>query len=119
MSIPNFARGDTITYNITVSAPGGGALDLTNHTVLMTFKTSLSLADNGGFPDVLQVTGVVTDAPGGLATATLTSDNTKQMTGGAKYFYDVQVYDTAVPPVVSTIDSGTVTVTADVTNTDA
>ena len=119
MSFSNFTKGDTVTYNMTFSAAGGGALDLTNHTAYLTLKSDLTMADNVPLPDVLKTLGVVTDAPGGAVTFTIESDDTKLLTGGGKYFYDVQIYDTAVPPVVSTTESGSITVTADVTWDDA
>jgi len=120
MSFGNFTKGDTVTYNVTWSAPGGGALDLTGMTLYMTLKTSLALADNAPLPDALQITGTITGDPTlGAGSFLFESDQTKQLTAGAKYFYDVQVHDASVPPVVSTTENGSITVIADVTNTDA
>ena len=115
----DFTKGDTVTYNVTWSAPGGGALDLTNHTLYMTLKTSLSLADNAPLPDALQITGTITGDPvNGAGSFLFTSTDTNQLTAGAKYFYDVQIHDDSTPTVVSTTESGSITVKADVTWTD-
>ena len=122
MSFGNFTKGDTVTYNVTWSAPGGGALDLTGHTLYMTLKTKIdgTIADNAPLPDALQITGTITGDPtNGAGSFLFESDQTKQLTAGAKYFYDVQVHDSSSPPVVSTTENGSITVVADVTTTDA
>lgn len=118
----NFTKGDTVTYNVTWSAPGGGALDLTGMTLYMTLKTAIdgSIPDNTALPEALQITGTITGDPTlGAGSFLFTSDQTKLLTAGAKYFYDVQVHDASVPPVVSTTENGSITVVADVTYTDA
>ena len=117
MAISNFTHGDTKEYNLTFSK-SGAAYDITAHTIYMTFKTDNGLADNAGFPNVYQATGAITDGPNGLATVTLPSDQTKQLTAGAKYFYDIQIHDGSTPTVVSTIEAGTITVVAGTTLTD-
>ncbi len=117
MAISNFVHGDTKEYNLTFSK-SGAAYNITGHTIYMTLKTDNSLADNAGFPEVYQATGVITDGPGGLATVTLPSDQTKQLTAGAKYFYDVQIHDASTPTVVATIEKGSLTVEAGTTLTD-
>ncbi len=117
MAVSNFQHGDTQVYNLTFSK-SGAPYDITGHTIYMTFKTDTSLADNAGAPDVIQATGVIQDGPNGTATVTLPSTLTKTMTRGAKYFYDVQIHDGGTPTVVSTIESGTITVATDVTWTD-
>ena len=92
MAISNFTHGDTKEYNLTFSK-SGAAYDITGHTIYMTLKTDNALADNAGFPNVMQVTGDITNGPNGTATVTLPSDETKQLTSGGKYFYDIQIHD--------------------------
>lgn len=117
MAVSNFTHGDTKVYNLTFSK-SGAAYDITGHTIYMTLKTDNSLADNAGFPNVYQATGAITNGPNGLATVTLPSDQTKQLTSGAKYFYDIQIHDDSTPTVVSTIEKGSLTVEAGTTITD-
>jgi len=54
------------------------------------------------------------DGRGGKITLALTSAQTEDIDAGT-YLYDVELYDTAIPPSVTRIIEGTVTVTPEVT----
>ena len=115
MAIANFKRGDTRVWTLTVLDAVGAAKDISNHVLYMTFKKFIGDAD--GHADTVQVDGTITSGPGGIGSFTLTSTVSKTMEG--KYVYDVQTASNDAPPVVTTIESGSVTVMEDVTVADA
>ena len=116
MAISNFTRGDTRVYNITVVDKDGAPYNLTGHTDNMTMKDNTSNNDTDPLPSTLKVAALLAGDPTtGQATVTLDSTDTDQLTAGGKYFYDFQVASGDATPIVTTIDSGNITVVADVT----
>ena len=115
MAISNFYRGDTRQYDCSYKDGAGSPVDITTgYLFYMTFKVSLSDADAA--PGSVQLQGQLIDGPAGTFFFVLASDVSSLMVG--TYNYDVQVSDGAVPPIVTTIDSGKVVVQEDVTITD-
>jgi hypothetical protein len=103
-------RGDTYPHNIKVmSATTKAALDVTGFSFLLTVDPSPvpTSSDN----NLLQITGVIEDAAGGLVSFTPTSLQADQTAG--RYYYDIQMtYDTGE---ILTIDNGAYIVEQDIT----
>ena len=99
-------RGDTLTVVSTMTTDGTTPIDITSRTYAMQLRTS---------PDATTVsatfTCTVTNAAGGVVTATLPASTTASL-APQNYTYDLQETSSGV---VSTILSGVVKVIADTT----
>lgn len=108
-------RGDTVPINLTITN-AQGAVDLTGCELWFSAKKSVADPDP---PIIAKSSGVlggiqVTDAAGGLATVTLDPADTSAFTADTQLLtYDVQLKDGAGN--ITTVASGYLTITADVT----
>ena len=117
MSLPDFYRGDTKTYQMTFRDVLGNAIPLYGKELRFTLKSDKDLTDQDAeltktvvFPD----DGNSTAGNGSLQ---LTATETDVLVPG-KYYYDFQLVDTTTNPVtVTTLAAGTVKVLTDITRT--
>lgn len=102
-------RGDSKVFNLTVTG------DLTGAKVWMSAKTSHTATDFVFQKDTAGLGGIViTNAVGGLATVTLSPSDTSGLPPTTiKLVFDVQVKSAS--GLISTVQTGTLTVTPDVT----
>ncbi|PCI54146.1 MAG: hypothetical protein COB36_10670 [Alphaproteobacteria bacterium] len=76
-------RGDSVPMGFTFTNDDGSAHVLTGASVLLTVSTEAAPKDTNN--QVAQITLVITDAAGGVATADFSALDTGQ------YYYDVQI----------------------------
>jgi len=102
-------RGDSKVFNLTISG------DITGAKLWMSAKTGYTATGYVFQKDTALLGGVViTNGPGGLATVTLSPSDTSSLPPTTvKLVYDVQVKSAS--GLVSTVQSGTLTVEPDVT----
>jgi hypothetical protein len=107
-------RGDTVAITITVTL-AGVAVDLTGASVWFTAKRHLTDADASAVFQLTVGAGIVlTNAAGGVATATILPAHTSGLTGeSTRLHFDVQVKPAA--GTVHTVARGALVVRADVT----
>lgn len=111
MAIKDFYRGDTVTFNITVSDDAGNPIDLTGATAYFTLKVSTT--DTDANAALQKIVTTHTNPTAGETQIILAHTDTNGLTPGT-YFYDFQI--TLASGDVATIDAGQVNVLADVTN---
>lgn len=120
MAINPIVQGDTRVWDLVITDRNTVPIDITSDNVWFTMKTSLSSPsdpDGTNLPTVLGPIAAVIDPTEGLqgrCTITLDSTDTAQL-NTQNYFYDFQWNDTSTPPVVTTLDKGSVSVTDQVT----
>ena len=113
-AIPNditIFKGDTHVYTLTAFEEST-RLDLTDWTIRFTVKQNKTDADNAA---LIQVLGVATVPVSGLATITLTKNNTDSLSDGT-YYYDIQLDNTNTGDV-KTVRNGLFIVLQDITRT--
>lgn len=112
-----FHRGDTKTYQAKVENPATGLpVNVAGMTLWITLKENPTDADPGAAQSS-QVIPSGPDAAAGLASVTLNSAQTAGLVPGRVYYYDMQLVQAGAPPVVTTIQYGTVLVLRDTTVT--
>lgn len=109
MSDFTMKRGDSKVFNLTISG------DITGAKLWMSAKTAYNSTSFVFQKDTALLGGIViTNGPGGLATVTLDPTDTSSLPPiTMKLVYDVQVKSAG--GLVSTVQSGTLTVEPDVT----
>ena len=116
MSQINIYRGDTVGLNLTVtSGTSAVARDLTDTTLFFTVKERKSHTDAQAALRKRSPTesGInITDPTNGLATLSLTADETNRLRTGP-HWYDVQIKTSA--DCISTIGTGRFIVATDIT----
>jgi len=110
-------RGDTKTYTL-YFYDGADRLDLTDYTIRFTVKTNKSDTDDNA---VIRVEGTIVTAVSGIATISLTTTNTDDLTPSDLY-YDIQISKEAdeeeeTVAEVHTVRAGIFTVLTDITIT--
>ena len=107
-------RGDTSALNVTCyQSDGVTALNITGYTLWWTAKNRDGDADPGVIQKTTTGGGVtITNAVGGLATVNLAAADTSGL-GGVLLLWDLQAKDAGGN--ITTLASGTVTITADIT----
>jgi hypothetical protein len=110
-------RGDTWVETWNILDALGAAVDVTGAKFYMTIKNNTGDAD----PGVLQLTSpssgiVITTAASGIVTATITATQSAAL-AAQTYVYDIQMK--ASNGDVTTLDTGTLTVSPDITITTA
>jgi len=106
--LSDFYRGDTKIIRYVIKRDGT-PIDIAGSTTTMTFKQRETDED----PGVIQKQGVITDAPNGEGTITLTSTDTD--VEARKYWFDIQFVDSSGN--VSTLLKGEVNIIQDITQT--
>ena len=115
MAINAIVQGDTRVWELVITDRNTDPVDITSDFVWFTMKQNIADPDGTSLPAVLgPIAAVITDGPAGRCTITLDSTDTKSLTT-SNYFYDFQWNDASVPPVVTTLDKGSVAVTDQVT----
>ena len=116
MSQINIYRGDTTSLNLAVTVgTSSTAKDLTDTTLFFTVKEQKGHSDDLAAIKKQSPTanGInITDATNGLATISLTADETNLLKTGP-HWYDVQVKTSA--GAISTVGTGKLIVAADIT----
>lgn len=116
MSEINIYRGDTTSLNLAItSGTSSSAKDLTDSTLFFTVKQKKSDSDDLAAikKQTPTASGInITDATNGLATISLSSDETSELKTGP-HWYDVQVKNSA--GCISTVGTGKFIVATDIT----
>ncbi len=117
MAVFTRKRGDTIVLSIAVKDSAGAALNCAGGTLRATLKDELSDTDGTALAQINSpASGIVWILQtSGTATATFPASATSGLTADITLYYDVQYTDSAGR--VDTVDSGTVQITRDVTQT--
>ena len=102
-------RGDTFPHTFALKDSAGSAIDITGFTFLMTVDPSEEPTDATG--NLFQLTGVITNAAGGLFQFAPTTVQANQTPN--EYYYDVQMVDGS--GALRTILKSTYTFTQDIT----
>ena len=109
----SFPRGDTVNFTLNVAGADSTPVDISNQTVWLTAKANLTDEDADAaiqksvtFPSTL-------DAQNGHGHLSLTADETNIAPG--VYYYDIQLVADGTPKLVTTLVTGKITVTYDVT----
>ncbi|RLC49287.1 MAG: hypothetical protein DRH57_00260 [Candidatus Cloacimonadota bacterium] len=87
--IPDFYRGDTQIYELTITDENGNPVDITGATVWFTLKTDKSLPDNEAV--IQKVVTDHVDPANGKTKVVLTADETANLVPNTYYFYDFQI----------------------------
>lgn len=102
-------RGDTVPDRVIVKNSAGTVIDITGYSFKLTVNSSKEPTSTSG--QLMQVTGVITDAPAGTVEFSPTADQADQEPG--KYYYDIQMTtDTAK---IQTIVTGAYVFKQDIT----
>jgi hypothetical protein len=109
-------RGDTNRYTLTISR-SGARVDLTGVSVWFTVKRAHADSDDDALIQKTVGDGITPADQGeaateGQAELVLAPADTASLSPTTIYYYDVQILESTV---VTTVDSGTFTVSADVT----
>jgi len=102
-------QGTTYSATITLKDDAGNAFNLTGFTVRGQLRLSIASTTNVAF------VGVVTDATGGIITISLDSVVTAALDAPSKYFYDVEIFDAANPPIVHRVLEGRAEISPEIT----
>jgi len=87
MIIETMFRGDDAIYELAVTDKvTKAAVDITNCTILLTWKESLRDSS-----PVLQKTFLIIDPSGGIAEVTIDSADTSSLTERKEYFFDIEI----------------------------
>lgn len=110
-------RGDSEEYDLTVTTPSGGTFDLTDCDLWFTVKKNASDPDDWALIRKTSASGggiTIADqnTDPGKATIYLGPSDTERIVPDS-YPYDVQLKD--LPGFVTTLITGSITITADVT----
>ncbi|MGH3373623.1 MAG: hypothetical protein ACRDP6_02670 [Actinoallomurus sp.] len=105
----SFTRGDTVRFTFSIKDSSGAAVDVTGASFLLTVDPSSTPADSAN--NLFQLSGSITDAPGGVVQFHMTSVQSDQDPG--EYAYDLQMTDSL--PSIRTIARGKFTFEQDVT----
>lgn len=105
-----YTRGDSIPINITVTSSGGGPVDITGATFLLTVDPSQTPTDAAN--NEFQSTGTIVEPLAGTVTFPISTTNSDLL--GEKY-YDIQMTDSG--GIKSTIGKGKITFVQDITKT--
>ncbi len=115
--ISSFYRGDTKVFNFTFADSTGTPIDISGYKLWVTMKSSITDLD-----DAASIQKVITfpadaDSVAGIGSITLSSVETSVTPG--TYYYDFQLVDESlIPPSVTTVTSGRVSILQDITLTD-
>lgn len=104
-------RGDSKTYNITITNTDGTVFPISGYTVFMTVKSDIDGADSSA--EIAKIVTNHTDAANGKTSIVLTSVDTGSLSPGKPYFYDMQMVSGST--VVTTLVSGRFHVLRDIT----
>lgn len=110
-----FYRGDTKAMNL-VFTGASGPVDLSNHEIWFSMKTSPADTDENAIIQKRITLGSNEQTTRGSCVLTLTSAETKMIPPGT-YYYDIQHVIPENPPIVASF-SGRVVVLADITRSD-
>lgn len=106
-----YYKGDTQDFSIYPKQSDGSAFIMAGYTI----KFSISTERGSGATPIECYAVISPDDPTKALCAIRPADGA-QLTAGTQYVYDIQISKSATPyPLVYTILTGTVTVTADVT----
>lgn len=107
-------RGDTTTLNVSCfQTDGVTPLNITGYTLWFTAKYVVADADPGVFQKTTTAGGItITNAAGGIATVSLVPTDTSSL-AGVVLLWDLQGKDPSGN--ITTLASGTLTITADIT----
>lgn len=108
-------RGDTPTFQLTVTDRAGAPFNITNYSIWFTAKNSVDDVDPGLF-QLSTTTGeiAITNGVGGIAEITPPSTSTSGFTTDRTLFYDVQLRNAALTRTY-TVCQGTLQVLRDIT----
>lgn len=84
-----FARGDTFPWTFTLKDSAGIAVDITGFGFKLTVDPSAEPSDNTA--NLFQLTGTVTNGPGGVVRFAMSAINSDQLPG--VYFFDLEMTD--------------------------
>ncbi len=107
-------RGDTRKIDITITDEFGVPVNIQNHKIYFTLKTSPTLSDALATLQVTSVIAADANALVGKTTLVLSATDMATVPPG-KYYYDIQWKTTGGTPEVTTISLGVVIVESDVT----
>jgi len=131
MALSTLKRGDDWKFTINILTPDGTAKDVTGGSVWLTFKDKADLGnpDTGAAfqlkdldlqdandPENVVATGFVVLRANSAGVATNPSDSTTAAGFPGTFNYDVQYQEPGVSGAITTIDSGNVTVSWTVTD---
>lgn len=117
MSNIAIVRGDTAVLDVAITR-SGSPVDLTGATLWFTAKRAKSDPDAVAVIAKSTASGItVTSASGGTATITIDPDDTSDLTSATALVFDVQLKESGGR--ITTVDSGTLRVTLDVTQATA
>jgi len=107
-----YYKGDTQDFSIYPKQSDGSAFVMTGYTIK--FSISTERGSSGSTP--IECYAVIASDDPTKAVCAIRPADGAQLTAGTQYVYDIEIRKTATPyPLVYTILTGTVNVTADVT----
>lgn len=115
-----YYEGDTFEFKIYPKGSNGEAFSLTDYSSIFTISTARGAS---GIPDAIECLSEV-DASAGYITCVILPGQGRLLVPGTSYVYDVQIKKTnyktvasQIIPGIFTLLTGTVSVTADVSET--
>jgi acetolactate synthase regulatory subunit len=106
----NYYRGDTFEFKIFPKLQDGTKFDLTNYTAKFTVANR-----RGTGATQITMTAPTVNASEGLITCVISSTNGRNLTAGVSWVYDVEIVRTVGNANTTTLLTGGITVTEDVT----
>lgn len=101
-------RGDTVADEFTITNPAGAAINISGYSFVLTVSTIENPPDSGS--ELYSLTGVITDAAGGVVEFVPSAVQADQKP--REYFYDVEM--TTAGARVKTIEKGKYTYVQDI-----
>lgn len=97
----NLRRGETVIYDLTVTDPNGGDVDLNDYSIWFTVKDDLSKTDAQAIVQKTKSNGInVSGSDTSTATVTLTAEDTLLFNERQRYHYDITLKKTSTGEVI-------------------
>jgi hypothetical protein len=106
----SYYRGDTLEFKIFPKLENGSKFDLTNYSA----KFTAAPRRGTGVSQIVFPNPDINISEGSI-TCLIDSNNGRDLTAGVNWVYDIQIQKTITPARTSTILTGNITVTEDVT----
>jgi hypothetical protein len=106
----SYYRGDTFEFKIFPKLENGAKFDLSNYSAKFT-----AAPRRGTGVSQITFSNPIINIIEGSITCLIDSDNGKLITAGPPWVYDIEIKKTITPARTSTILTGTITITEDVT----
>jgi hypothetical protein len=111
----SYYRGDTLEFKIFPKLENGAKFDLTNYSAKFTAANKRGAVVQGSGVQQVQFTNPVINVSEGSITCLIDSVNGKLIQAGPPWVYDIEIKKTITPARTSTILTGTITITEDIT----